>query len=273
MSKKSKLRAEQAQQETALTEVRTDLPAEANPAQAVVENVLKVEKLSKEYVMKEHRVMALRSATLEVKPGEAVAIKGPSGSGKTTLLTLMGLLDTPTGGRIWIDGQEMTDIPDNKLHEVRQKKIGFVFQSFNLMPYLNAVENVELPMELGGMDPKARREKALSLLEEVGLKERAMHKPTKLSAGEQQRVAIARALANDPKILLADEPTGNLDTKTKKEIVRLFYKLKQERGMSLVVVTHDSQVANAIGKVFVMRDGNLVTGKVGKVIDEDEDEL
>jgi len=268
MSKRSGKRQEE---EVVAEQTRIDNAQVA--VQTTMENVLRVEKLSKEYVMKEHSVMALRSASFEVKAGEAVAIKGPSGSGKTTLLTLMGLLDSPTGGRLWIDGQEMTDIPDNKLHEIRQKKIGFVFQSFNLMPYLNAVENVELPMELGDLDPKARREKALGLLEIVGLRERAMHKPTKLSAGEQQRVAIARALANDPKILLADEPTGNLDSKTKKEIVRLFIKLRQERGMTLVVVTHDSQVANAIGRVLVMRDGNLAVGKVGRVIEEDDDDL
>jgi putative ABC transport system ATP-binding protein len=237
------------------------------------EIVIKVENLSREYVMKEHKVMALRNASLEVKAGEAVAIKGPSGSGKTTLLTLIGLLDVPTKGRIWIDGQEMTGIPDNKLHEIRQKKIGFVFQSFNLLPYLNAIENVELPMELSGLSPSARKEKAMKLLEEVGLKERALHKPSKLSAGEQQRVAIARALANDPKILLADEPTGNLDSKTKKEITRLFYRLRKERRMALVVVTHDSHVANNIGRVMVMRDGVLVIGKVGRITEDDDDDL
>ena len=237
------------------------------------ESVIKAENVCKEYVMKEHRVVALRGATIEVKAGEAVAIKGPSGSGKTTLLTMVGLLDTPTSGRIWIDGQEMTGIPDNKLHEIRQRKIGFVFQSFNLLPYLNAVENVELPMELSEMSATERREKAMRLLEEVGLKERALHKPMKLSAGEQQRVAIARALANDPKVLLADEPTGNLDSKTKKEIIGLFDRFRKERGMALIVVTHDSNVANSIGKVMVMRDGVLKEGKVGRIVEEDDDDL
>jgi putative ABC transport system ATP-binding protein len=242
-----------------------------NSGAVSAENVIKAENVCKEYVMKEHRVMALRGATLEVKAGEAVAIKGPSGSGKTTLLTMVGLLDTPTSGRIWIGGQEMTGIPDSKLHEIRQRNIGFVFQSFNLLPYLNAVENVELPMELSEMGAKERREKAMRLLEEVGLKERAMHKPMKLSAGEQQRVAIARALANDPKVLLADEPTGNLDSKTKKEIIGLFDRLRKERGMALIVVTHDSNVANSIGKVMVMRDGVLKEGKVGRIVEEDDD--
>jgi len=260
--------------EAAENELMTTTAGEAKPvAEHIPESMILAENLSKEFIMKEHRITALKSASFEVKAGEALAIKGPSGSGKTTLLTIVGLLDSPTGGRIWIDGENLTNVPESHLPLIRQKKIGFVFQSFNLLPYLNAVENVELPMELGDLTPAQRREKAMMLLEEVGLKERAAHKPTKLSAGEQQRVAIARALANDPKILLADEPTGNLDSKTKKEIVRLFYRLRKERGMALVVVTHDSHVANSIGRVMIMRDGNLGEGKVGRVVDDEDDDF
>ena len=237
------------------------------------ESMIRVEKLSKEFLDHDRKVVALRHADLDIKKGEAYAIKGPSGSGKTTLLTLMGLLDFPTSGTIWIDGQEVTGIPENRLHEIRSRKIGFVFQSFNLMPYLNAQENVELPMELAGIERTERREKARELLDLVGLRERTTHRPGKLSAGEQQRVAIARALANDPPILLADEPTGNLDSKNKKEIVKLFNRLKEQRQMTVVVVTHDSQVATAIGRVARMRDGNLSLnpGKGNKNDDDDDD--
>jgi putative ABC transport system ATP-binding protein len=232
--------------------------------------VIKAVGLSKEYDLKSHKVQALKDATFEVKRGESIAIKGPSGSGKTTLLTMIGLLDSPTSGSIIIDGVDMTKIPENKLHEIRQKKIGFVFQSFNLMPYLTAQENVELPMELGELTRTQRKERAMELLGIVGLAERVGHRPAKLSAGEQQRVAIARALANGPSILLADEPTGNLDSKSKKEIVKLFNRLRRERGMTVIIVTHDDKVANDIGRVINMRDGRLLTGK-DEVPKEDED--
>ncbi len=232
--------------------------------------VIKAVGLSKEYDLKSHRVVALRDATFEVKRGESIAIKGPSGSGKTTLLTMIGLLDSPTSGSITIDGVDLTQIPEGKLHEVRQKKIGFVFQSFNLMPYLTAQENVELPMELGGLTRSQGRERSLELLGIVGLSERVGHRPTKLSAGEQQRVAIARALANRPSILLADEPTGNLDSKSKKEIVKLFNRLRREQGMTVIIVTHDDKVANDIGKVIRMRNGRLLTNKDDEFL-EDED--
>jgi putative ABC transport system ATP-binding protein len=226
--------------------------------------------LSKEYDLKTHKVMALRDATFEVRRGESIAIKGPSGSGKTTLLTIIGLLDSPTSGSITIDGVDLTQIPDNRLHEIRQKKIGFVFQAFNLMPYLTAQENVELPMELGGLSRTQRKERALELLGIVGLSERVGHRPTKLSAGEQQRVAIARALANGPSILLADEPTGNLDSKSKKEIVKLFNRLRREQGMTVVIVTHDDKVANDIGRVIRMSNGRLLAKDQGPSEDEDE---
>jgi putative ABC transport system ATP-binding protein len=236
-------------------------------------SMIKVEKLSKEFQDHNRKVHALRNADLDIKKGEAYAIKGPSGSGKTTLLTLMGLLDSPTSGTVWIDGVDVTSIPENRLHEIRSQKIGFVFQNFNLMPYLNASENIELPMELAGLGKAERKEKARELLEVVGLAQRGTHRPSKLSAGEQQRVAIARALANDPPILLADEPTGNLDSKNKKEIVKLFNRLRDQRKMTLVVVTHDSQVANSIGRVARMRDGvlSLNQTKATKYDDDDDD--
>ena len=232
---------------------------------------IKAVNVSKEYDLKTHKVLALRDATFEVKRGESIAIKGPSGSGKTTLLTMIGLLDSPTSGSITIDGVDMTRIHESKLHEVRQKKIGFVFQAFNLMPYLTAQENVELPMELGGLTRGQRKERATELLGIVGLAERVDHRPTKLSAGEQQRVAIARALANGPSILLADEPTGNLDSKSKKEIVKLFNRLRREQGMTVIIVTHDDKVANDIGRVIRMHDGRLLTDKDAQFKVDEED--
>jgi putative ABC transport system ATP-binding protein len=232
---------------------------------------IKAVNVSKEYDLKTHKVLALRDATFEVKRGESIAIKGPSGSGKTTLLTMIGLLDSPTSGSITIDGVDMTQIHESKLHEVRQKKIGFVFQAFNLMPYLTAQENVELPMELGELSRTQRRERATELLGIVGLAERVDHRPTKLSAGEQQRVAIARALANGPSILLADEPTGNLDSKSKKEIVKLFNRLRREQGMTVIIVTHDDKVASDIGKVIRMHNGRLLTSKDAEFLQDEEE--
>ena len=237
----------------------------------VQDMVIRAVGLSKEYDLKTHKVLALRDATFEVKRGESIAIKGPSGSGKTTLLTMIGLLDSPTSGTINIDGIDLTQIHESKLHEVRQKKIGFVFQAFNLMPYLTAQENVELPMELGDLTRSQRKERATELLGIVGLAERVDHRPTKLSAGEQQRVAIARALANGPSILLADEPTGNLDSKSKKEIVKLFNRLRREQGMTVIIVTHDDKVANDIGKVIRMQNGRLLTNKDAEFQDDEEE--
>ncbi|HEY3419703.1 MAG TPA: ABC transporter ATP-binding protein [Methanomassiliicoccales archaeon] len=239
---------------------------------AVQDLAIKAVGLSKEYDLKSHKVLALRNASFEVRHGESIAIKGPSGSGKTTLLTMIGLLDWPTSGSITIDGVDLTKIHESKLHEVRQKKIGFVFQSFNLMPYLTAEENVELPMELGDLTRSQRKERALELLGIVGLAERVGHRPTKLSAGEQQRVAIARALANGPSILLADEPTGNLDSKSKKEIVKLFNRLRREQGMTVIIVTHDDKVANDIGKVIRMRNGRLLTEKDQEFLEDENEE-
>ncbi|MDW5561853.1 MAG: ABC transporter ATP-binding protein [Methanomassiliicoccus sp.] len=225
------------------------------------ENVLKADSLTRVFEMGERNVIGIRGVNLEVERGESIAIKGPSGSGKTTLLTILGCLDRPTEGRLAIDGLDVTDLSEGQLSEIRSKKIGFVFQSFNLMPFLNAQENVELPMELTGLTKQERRDKAKALLATVGLADRGEHRPNKLSAGEQQRVAIARALANDPAILLADEPTGNLDSKNKMEIVRLLRKLNQEHGMTTIMVTHDNRVASMMGRVVFIKDGTVRSNK------------
>ena len=182
---------------------------------------------------------------------------GPSGSGKTTLLNVLGCLDTPTNGKVFLDGIDITNVPEKDLHKTRKYKIGFVFQTFNLMPWLNAVENVELPMEGTGKTKEEMRKRAIELLELVSLSERKEHRPQKLSAGEQQRVAIARALANNPAIVFADEVTGNLDKKTKLEIIKLLAKLNIEQGTTIIIVTHDSQVASMTSRMLSLCDGKL----------------
>jgi len=235
------------------------------------ETILKAEGLTREFDMGERKVVGINSIDLEVKKGEHIAIKGPSGSGKTTLLTILGCLDRPTTGRLWLDGTDVTDLSENELAGVRGHKIGFVFQSFNLMPYLNARENVELPMELLGLPKEEKRTRAEELLKLVGLSDRAEHRPNKLSAGEQQRVAIARALANQPSILLADEPTGNLDSKNKTEIIRLIKRLSSKQGMTTIMVTHDTRVAQMSGRVVVIKDGRIRSNKQQVEVDiEDE---
>jgi len=185
------------------------------------EVILKTENLSRTYTMGKRSIPALADLNLQVQKGEFVAIMGPSGSGKTTLLNVLGCLDKPTKGKLILDGVDVAKLPESKLYKIRRNKIGFIFQTFNLLPYLNARENVELPMEGTIKSGSERKQKALKLLELVGLSGRGEHRPQRLSAGEQQRVAVARALANDPAIILADEPTGNLDTENKYEIVRL----------------------------------------------------
>ena len=188
------------------------------------EAVLKLENLSRTYTLGKRNVQALHDVNLQVNRGEFVSIMGPSGSGKTTLLNVLGCLDKPTGGRVLLDDADITKLPEKELYKIRRSKIGFVFQTFNLLPYLNARENVELPMECVGKPKSERSSRAKELLQTVNLSGREEHRPFRLSAGEQQRVAIARALANDPAILLADEPTGNLDAKNKHEIVKLLGK-------------------------------------------------
>jgi putative ABC transport system ATP-binding protein len=219
------------------------------------DTVLKAENMTKVFKMADREVVGIKGVDLNITRGESIAIRGPSGSGKTTLLTILGCLDRASEGKLTIDGQDVTALPESRLSEIRSRKIGFVFQSFNLMPFLNARENVELPMELTDLTKEERKNRALELLATVGLKDREDHKPSKLSAGEQQRVAIARALANRPAILLADEPTGNLDSKTKLDIVRLIRRLNAEQGMTTIVVTHDNRVASMMGRVVFIKDG------------------
>lgn len=217
--------------------------------------------LVKLYRMGGETVHALDGVSFDIERGGYCAIVGPSGSGKSTLMNIIGGLDTPTEGRIVIDGADIGTLSDEGLAQFRNRTIGFVFQSFNLLPRLTALENVELPMIYSGADPKARREEASALLERVGLGERMTHKPTQLSGGQQQRVAIARALAGNPALILADEPTGALDTQTGKEILALFGELNRE-GATVVLVTHDHDVAAATKRTIEMRDGRIVRDQV-----------
>ncbi len=225
--------------------------------------VLQIENLNKTYMLGKRPVEALKNLTLHVDKGEFIAIMGPSGSGKTTLLNVIGCIDKPTQGKVILDGVDVTSTPENKLYKVRRDKMGFIFQSFNLLPYLNARENVELPME-GKIGSKAERKKRASeLLNMVGLSGRENHRPQRLSQGEQQRVAIARALANDPAIILADEPTGNLDSKNKLEIIKLLANLNLTQGTTIIMVTHDSQAANNTERMLLLKDGKIVKEKAG----------
>ncbi|RLG62793.1 ABC transporter ATP-binding protein [archaeon] len=220
-----------------------------------MENVVVTKDLKKTYLLGEVKVPALRGVNMEIKRGEMVSIMGPSGSGKTTLLNLLGGLDRPTAGKIWIDGVDISTLSDSELVRLRLDKIGFIFQQYYLVPWLTALANVEIPLMLKNIPRKERRKKAMKLLELVGLGRRFHHEPSKLSGGEQQRVAIARALANDPSIILADEPTGNLDTKTGAEIVNLLKRLNREENVTVIVVTHDPEVAKETQRILRIRDG------------------
>lgn len=222
------------------------------------ELALKTENLDKIFKIGKREVRALSDVNLEIKKGDFVSIMGPSGSGKTTLLNVLGCLDKPTHGTVSLDGINVTAVPEKALYKTRKHKVGFVFQTFNLMPWLNAVENVELPMEGTKKTKDEKNKRARKLLKMVGLSQRAEHRPHKLSAGEQQRVAIARALANNPAIVLADEPTGNLDAKTKYEIVKLLGKLNSDQGTTIIMVTHDRQVGSRAGRMLFLNDGKLL---------------
>jgi len=225
--------------------------------------VLILENLNKTYMLGKRPVNALVDLNLHVNKGEFIAIMGPSGSGKTTLLNVIGCIDKPTSGKVLLDDIDVANTPENKLYKIRRDKMGFIFQSFNLLPYLNALENVELPME-GRIGSKAERKKRASeLLKLVGLSGRENHRPQRLSQGEQQRVAIARALANDPAIILADEPTGNLDSKNKQEIIKLLANLNLTQGTTIIMVTHDSQAANHSERMLLLKDGKIVKEKQG----------
>jgi len=211
-------------------------------------------RLTRDYDMGGDVVHALRGVDLEIRRNEFVAVMGPSGSGKTTLMNLLGCLDTPTAGEYWLNGRDVSDLEDLELARVRNKEIGFVFQTFNLLPRADALHNVELPLIYAGVGPKARRDAASAALELVGLADRMEHLPNELSGGQRQRVAIARALVHTPSILLADEPTGNLDTRTGEEIMRLFEDL-WEAGQTIVLVTHEHDVAAHARRQIHLRDG------------------
>ena len=219
--------------------------------------IVDVEDLSKSYLMGEVIVNALRSVTFKIESGEYVAITGRSGSGKSTLLNLLGCLDQPTSGRYVLAGKDVSRLDDNELSEIRRHRIGFMFQSFNLIPRLTVLENIELPLVYAGLSTAEREERARGLAEAVGLAQRADHRPTELSGGELQRVAIARALANKPVMILADEPTGNLDTKTGASILELLVKLWQE-GTTIIMVTHDMQIARHARRVIQLQDGMVI---------------
>ena len=213
--------------------------------------------LTRTFEVGETTVEALRCINLEVTGGQFVALVGPSGSGKSTLLNLVGGLDRPTDGQLWIDGVELSASKEKALTDHRRRRVGFVFQSFNLLPRLTAVENVALPLMFVGVDERERIERAEQLLAQVGLSDRMDHRPTQLSGGEQQRVAIARALVNRPAIILADEPTGNIDTTTGAEIMDLLRRLNREQGVTLLLVTHDPEAAGFADRVIQLRDGQI----------------
>jgi putative ABC transport system ATP-binding protein len=220
------------------------------------EPVIKLSDISKVYQMGDVEVHALRGVSLVIQPGEMLAIMGPSGSGKSTMMNIIGALDQPTGGAYLLDGQDVSELSDDDLAAIRNRKIGFVFQSFNLLARTTALQNVELPLIYAG--GKERRRRAEAALESVGLGDRVHHRPNELSGGQQQRVAIARALINDPAIILADEPTGNLDSKSGAEIMTIFQRLNEEQGMTVIFVTHEPDIAEHTKRIIRLMDGRVV---------------
>ncbi len=219
--------------------------------------VIQAHDLRKIYKMGEVEVHALRGASVKIRRGEIVSIMGPSGSGKSTLMNILGCLDRPSGGQYILDNEDVSHLNSDQLAVIRNRKVGFVFQSFNLLPRATALSNVELPLRYAGIT-RGRAERAKQALEAVGLGDRLHHRPTELSGGQQQRVAIARALINDPAIIMADEPTGNLDSKSGKEIMELLLRLNRERGTTVIIVTHDPKVAEQTGRIIRLYDGLVV---------------
>ena len=218
---------------------------------------MKLENVSKVYKVGEVEVSALKGVNLSIQRGGFVAIQGPSGSGKTTLLNIIGCIDTPTSGKVFLDGKDVSKLKDRELTKIRLHKIGFIFQQFYLIPTLNAAENIELPLKEAGMGKRQRSERAFELLEIVQLGGRMKHYPHQLSGGEQQRVAIARALANEPELVLADEPTGEIDTASSSRIMTLLRNLNKSRKLTVVIVTHDPQIAKATDRTITIRDGMI----------------
>ena len=238
------------------TTARTEGSARASIETRAQEVPIVTRDLSKDYEMGAETVHALREVDLEIAENEYVGVMGPSGSGKSTLMNLIGCLDTPTSGEYWLDGQAVQDLEEDELAEIRNREIGFVFQTFNLLPRATALHNVELPLVYAGIDKEERRERAAEALEQVELGDRMDHQPNQLSGGQRQRVAIARALVNRPAILLADEPTGNLDSKTAAEIMAVFDEL-HESGQTIIMVTHEHPIAAHAGRIVTLRDGRI----------------
>jgi putative ABC transport system ATP-binding protein len=222
----------------------------------VSDAIIRLAGITREYVMGSEKVLALRGVDLEIQRNEYVAIMGPSGSGKSTMMNMLGCLDTPSGGQYWLNGQEVSTMVDDDLARVRNREIGFVFQTFNLLPRATALANVELPLVYAGVSTRERKRRAEAALERVGLGNRMDHRPNELSGGQRQRVAIARALVNEPSILLADEPTGNLDSATSVEIMRVFGSLHAQ-GQTVILVTHEPDIAAHAHRVVVLRDGKV----------------
>jgi len=225
------------------------------------EIIILTHKLTREYDMGGEVVRALQGVSFQIKKNEYVAVMGPSGSGKSTLMNLIGCLDTPTAGEYWLNGQKVSDLDDDALARIRNKEIGFVFQTFNLLPRATALHNVELPLIYAGLATRERRAQAVRALERVGLGDRMAHRPNELSGGQRQRVAIARALVNEPSILLADEPTGNLDSATSGEIMQVFRDLHRQ-GQTIVMVTHEHDIAAHAARVVTLKDGAIATDQL-----------
>ena len=226
--------------------------------------MIQTENLSKVYQMGDNEVRALDGASFTIEKGEMVAIMGPSGSGKSTLMSIIGCLDVPSGGKYMLDGVSVENMDESKLAEIRGQKIGFVFQQFNLLARTSALENVMMPLTYAGVSGKERQDRALKALDRVGLSERTHHAPNELSGGQQQRVAIARALVNEPAILLADEPTGALDSKTGVEIMELFQSLHNDHEQTVILVTHDAYVARHTDRIIKLSDGQIVSDEVNR---------